>query len=324
MEPKEYIHDTGLFAGQKTLDFKLDEPFETISNLLKTIQEYRDYHQPDSQTWGEYILEVFHIMQFGTEPLSPRLILLKDIGNSHSRAILGQLHPGENWDQIALGVDWETYLLYAGHYHQVEWAVLTDGLELRVLHLSLEDYKRAYFWANLEGVLADYRLDSFYALYKVFAYIRGRQNQPSASISRRQREQSPKLGRQRTSLMEPSGFTLADHINHRPQSTVDLLMGLRERILSLSDGVAERITKFYIAYADYKKICEIHVQSFQLKIWVYLDIEEISDPQSLCRDVRNIGHYGNGSTEISLKSADDLDAAMDIIKQSYTINCAGQ
>jgi len=38
------------------------------------------------------------------------------------------------------------------------------------------------------------------------------------------------------------------------------------------------------------------------------------------RDVSNLGYHGLGNSEITLKGPDDLDYAMDLIKQSYNKN----
>jgi len=43
----------------------------------------------------------------------------------------------------------------------------------------------------------------------------------------------------------------------------------------------------------------------------------ISDPKDLCRDVTNVGHYGNGDVEVGLTSLDELPYVMGLVRQSY-------
>ena len=88
----------------------------------------------------------------------------------------------------------------------------------------------------------------------------------------------------------------------------------------MSNGIDERFNMKYIGYYSNGGFCQIHTQKSQLKIWVNLDIHDITDPLSLCRNVRKIGHYGTGNTEIVLKSFDELNAVFDIIQQAYKKN----
>jgi predicted transport protein len=73
----------------------------------------------------------------------------------------------------------------------------------------------------------------------------------------------------------------------------------------------------YIGYYTHKSFCQIRPQRDQLKIWINLDIHQVSDPLAFCRDVRNVGHYGTGNTEVKLRSFNDLDTVFDIIRQAY-------
>jgi predicted transport protein len=75
----------------------------------------------------------------------------------------------------------------------------------------------------------------------------------------------------------------------------------------------------YIGYSVKKNFCEIHFQSLRLKLWVNVNIDEIQDPMHLCRDVRNIGHYGTGETEFFLERIEDLDLVFGLIEQSFNI-----
>ena len=148
------------------------ETYETISNLLRTIKEYRGYTQPDSATWEDYVHEFFHILGFNTEKLASRIFALRDIGaDGKPKALVGFIKPGENFDEILLGLDWISYLFYAAFYHSVEWELLTNGLQLKVVNFK-SDYQHNFFWSNIEGIVENERLDSFFIIYKVFSYIK--------------------------------------------------------------------------------------------------------------------------------------------------------
>jgi len=43
----------------------------------------------------------------------------------------------------------------------------------------------------------------------------------------------------------------------------------------------------------------------------------LDDPKNVARDVSEIGHWGNGDYEVFVKSTDDLNFLMTLIKQSF-------
>lgn len=157
----------------KTDVLSLPESFETVSNIFRTIKEYRDYSDPTSSTWMEYIQEFFHILGFATEKPGSRLIILKDMGgHNEPKAIVGYFYPGENSEQIIPELNWESYLIFAANYHQVDWGILTNGLELKIFNYKEKDIKTHLFWPDLDGIIEDEKLDIFFSIYKVFSIIR--------------------------------------------------------------------------------------------------------------------------------------------------------
>ena len=47
---------------------------------------------------------------------------------------------------------------------------------------------------------------------------------------------------------------------------------------------------------------------------------EIDDPQGVCRDVSEIGHWANGDIEFRLEDSSQIDYAMGLIRQSFAIH----
>jgi len=167
-------------------DFSPPESFETIANYLMTIKEYRDFSDPASASWIEYIQEFFHIMGFSTERKESRLILLKDMGGDNApKAIVGYMFPGESFEEIIPGLKWETYLLYAANYHQMEWGILTNGLQLKVKNYGNRKDQPPYFWPDLDEIIKNQKLDNFFSIYKVFSYFRDQKKEPEQDLASR-------------------------------------------------------------------------------------------------------------------------------------------
>jgi hypothetical protein len=172
MEKQELIQDTGLFVGQKLFEFSLTESFESITNLFQTIKEYREFANPDEAAWFEYIHEIFHIFGFNTVKVAQRLITLQEMGaNQTPKALVCIIGPKEDFNQIVFGLDWESYLFYAARFHQVEWVILTNGLQFKVLNYATDDDKQKYFKCEFDEIIKSGRTDSFLTLYKIFYVI---------------------------------------------------------------------------------------------------------------------------------------------------------
>ncbi|MFC2028575.1 hypothetical protein ACFLTX_01485 [Chloroflexota bacterium] len=149
------------------------ETFEEVSNILKTIKQYRDYQEPGSSSWSEYIEEFFHLIGFSTKNIDSRTFKIDNMGsNQASKAIVGLLSPGENFDEIAPGLKWETHFLYSANFHNVDWGILTDGLQLKIFDLSNSREKTPLLWTDLDGIIKNEKLDSFFPIYKIFSIIK--------------------------------------------------------------------------------------------------------------------------------------------------------
>lgn len=172
MENQEFIQDTGLFVGQKLFEFSLVESFESITKLFQTIREYREFASPDEGAWFEYIQEIFHIFGFNTEKIAQRLIILKEMGtNPKPKALVCIIGPKEEFSQIVYGLQWESYLFYAAKFHQVEWVILTNGLQFKVLNFAADSNTQKYFKCELDEIIKHGKTDSFFTLYKIFHVI---------------------------------------------------------------------------------------------------------------------------------------------------------
>lgn len=115
-------------------------------------------------------------------------------------------------------------------------------------------------------------------------------------------------------------YTEDDHLKTTSDDVKELYNQLKERIYSLGDTVEIKPTKYYIAFKSNSNFADVHLQKSQIKIWLNLRIGTLDDHNKITRDVSELGHWGNGDYEISLKPDDDLDYLMTLIRQSYQIN----
>jgi len=114
-------------------------------------------------------------------------------------------------------------------------------------------------------------------------------------------------------------YTVVDHLEGKPSSTIALFEQLREAIFTLGDdeAITEKANKLYISYKHGKNFCEVQIQAQGLKMWLDILYEELHDPYSIGKDVTSIGHHGTGSVEVRFTPDDDLANVMELITQAY-------
>lgn len=248
MVEQRYIVDKGIFTGN-VLSFSIKESFDTVHNLLRTIKEYRDYTHPDSPSWEEYILELFHLLGFDTKKINQRTILLGSLGTRDAdKAIAGITMPGESLDAIAPWLDWATFLSYPAKIHNVEWGILTDGINIKIFQFSRKEYIDKYFHVNLDAIIQEERMDSFFILFKVFLHIKG---QTSGATTTKVIQQKPiQSAAPNASSPLPSVVDIEKQI-HTPQQAVE-----KTRLPGTLESIFEVIKEMLKTGHEFDQVCE--------------------------------------------------------------------
>jgi len=118
-------------------------------------------------------------------------------------------------------------------------------------------------------------------------------------------------------------YSVADHTHLVTGPMRDLFEALRKSILALDPCVNEEFLKLYVAYKAETNFVDVVPQAKRLLLVLNLGIEDIEDPKGMCRDISNIGRWGNGDVEMGLISADELPYAMGLIRQSFDRQMGG-
>ena len=105
----------------------------------------------------------------------------------------------------------------------------------------------------------------------------------------------------------------------RWKTTYDLYNNLIQELNNKGLKFIENPMKFYIGLiSDKFNFCQIHGQKSGMKIWLNLEIKDISEQASLnVRDVSNIGHWGMGNIECVAKNELDFEWLIPLIQKAY-------
>lgn len=115
---------------------------------------------------------------------------------------------------------------------------------------------------------------------------------------------------------------VTDYIESADKELTDLYHALRDYLLNLGDDVQEKTLKHYIAYKRITNFAcvEIHPQSQKLYVYLKVNPDEVELKEGFTRDVREIGHYGTGDLEITIRTTSDLEQAESLILKSYDLS----
>jgi uncharacterized protein with ParB-like and HNH nuclease domain/predicted transport protein len=108
-----------------------------------------------------------------------------------------------------------------------------------------------------------------------------------------------------------------DSYEHLKGDMLDLYLTLRKRILNIDPSVKEEFKKYYIAFKSSTNFVDIIPQKTKLRLSLCIELNDIIDPKGACRDVSNIGRWGNGDVEAGVKTLGELDYAMELIQQAF-------
>ncbi|HET7868039.1 MAG TPA: DUF5655 domain-containing protein, partial [Burkholderiaceae bacterium] len=111
--------------------------------------------------------------------------------------------------------------------------------------------------------------------------------------------------------------TVAEHLDTMQEPLAILLTSLEDYLLALGDDVQRKELKLYIAFKKLKNFATVVLQRSRLLLYLHMDVDQVSPPSGIGRNVRDQGHWGTGDMEISLTSAADLDVAKPFIQMAY-------
>ena len=115
-------------------------------------------------------------------------------------------------------------------------------------------------------------------------------------------------------------FTEDDNLIKASDETKELYEKFKAAILNFDNDIVIKPRKLYVAFVSGSNIVDIHVQKNSLKMWINLKMGELDDPKNLARDVSSTGHWGNGDYELHIKSDDEFEYILSLIKQSLNKN----
>ncbi|HZM02234.1 MAG TPA: DUF5655 domain-containing protein [Candidatus Saccharimonadales bacterium] len=108
------------------------------------------------------------------------------------------------------------------------------------------------------------------------------------------------------------------------ESLADMIPAIREvfeslegYLVSLGDDVQRKDLKLYVAFKRLRNFVTVCFQKNTLILFLNVEAEQIDLEEGFTRNVSNIGHWGTGNVEVTLRKLSDLDKAKPLLLQAY-------
>ena len=116
--------------------------------------------------------------------------------------------------------------------------------------------------------------------------------------------------------------TVGEYLAQSPVHLKDLFGELQAFLLALGDDVQLKELQYYFAFKRIKNFAcvEAHPATPKLLVFVKVNPDTVELETGFTRNVRNIGHFGTGDLEITIKNHADLERAKPLLVASYEVS----
>ncbi|HAS6334001.1 TPA: DUF262 domain-containing protein [Vibrio vulnificus] len=131
------------------------------------------------------------------------------------------------------------------------------------------------------------------------------------------------LEKYQTQPTDKTAYTIADHPYIAVGSSKELFQVFSQKVMSLDENVKQEFLKLYVAFKLDTNFVDVVPQASGLRLSLNCKFTEIHDPKKLCRDVTNLGRWGNGDVEYKITDLSDIPYAIQLIQQVIDIQVEG-
>ena len=168
--------------------------------------------------------------------------------------------------------------------------------------------------ANIE--LWQYRLYDTNSIYLEEVFRRSTALSATTAIEQGKNPIMVEAGKKAAQTRLTGSYNFEQHLNCGDDNIKNILLDLRDFILSIDESIEESPKKFYIAYKVSQNFVCVEVKKNKLTLFLKINPKEIKLPNN-GRDVSDIGHYGTGDFELNISNKDDFEESKEYIKRAF-------
>lgn len=112
-------------------------------------------------------------------------------------------------------------------------------------------------------------------------------------------------------------YAFEQHLKNKSKAIRGLAMAVQEFVTGLDPAIEEVPKKHYVAYKTSQNIVCMEVQKQKIHLYLKLDPKKTKGPKALIRDVSEVGHFGTGDVEVTVRTDEDLQKAKPYVEMAY-------
>ncbi|MFN5134154.1 MAG: DUF5655 domain-containing protein, partial [Chitinophagaceae bacterium] len=112
-------------------------------------------------------------------------------------------------------------------------------------------------------------------------------------------------------------YTLEEHFENLEDNILELFNAVRDYIVTIDSSIEETPKKNYIAYKTSQNFACLQTYKKKLTLYLKLNPDEVNPMPIQGRDVREIGHFGTGDFELTIKDLNDFEETKYLINEAY-------
>ena len=209
-----YYRNEALFSEIYLEEITRQPEKEEINVSLQVLREFREYaHTDDLESWeSSYVREVFSALGFTIQKEGGCIYRLSDISSPESQlSVCVILGLDEDLNNTSMGRNWMEKTIRALREHYLEWGLLTNGKQWRILHQDEPQPYETYLEMDLESILNNQAKDA----YRIFHQFMKAQNLKSDHEGKCRFDQFKKESRDKIDYIEKE---LANALKPREES----------------------------------------------------------------------------------------------------------
>jgi len=115
--------------------------------------------------------------------------------------------------------------------------------------------------------------------------------------------------------------TFVQQYDTTPEKLKSIYADIRDFILNLGeDDVTENQLKLYVAFRKVRNIACVEIYQSKILVHLSLDPSSVDLEKDFTRDMTNVGHFGTGNLQVTIKDAADFEKAKPLIERAYNEN----
>lgn len=129
---------------------------------------------------------------------------------------------------------------------------------------------------------------------------------------------SPDYCEQREETVDNVSYTIEDY-EFRSKPNLELFTSIQDYLINLNAGITVKYNKHYVVFRFRSNLTSVMFTKEGISVNINASVDELTDPKGLLRDLRGIGHWATGESEIKIFSPAQLDDVYQLIHQAYAI-----